>query len=201
MGNYTANYWAKRSDMLYYKAIDQILRVVGFGARSLVDVGSGNSPYVDWWSWIDRKVSIDIRAPYSSPGVEAIVGNILDWKSTEKFDICTCLQVLEHIDDPKPFTQKLFDIGEVVVISVPFNWPEGRTVGHVQDPVDRDKLESWTGRKPNFSTVIAEPFGSVKHERLIAVYHSNQAFRWRPAKMKTRILREMGPVHLSGGPR
>lgn len=198
MSYYAEEYWRKRSDMLYYRAIDYIIRVVGHGARSMVDVGSGNCPYLEWWSWIEQRVSVDIRAPYSSDAVQSVVGNILEWQPEQTFDVCSCFQVLEHVDDPTPFTRRLFELGKVVVISVPYKWPEGRTRGHVQDPVDRDKLKAWAGRSPNFSMVVAEPFGSVKHERLIAAYHPDPRFRWKPAEIPNRILRETGPIRVEG---
>ena len=47
-GGYSSGaYWRKRSDMMYYKFLDYILRSVGKDAGSLIDVGSGNCPYLD----------------------------------------------------------------------------------------------------------------------------------------------------------
>ena len=109
--------------------------------------------------------------------------------------VCTCFQVLEHIPEPRAFTQRLFDLGKTVVIAVPYLWPEGRTNNHIHDPVDRGKLKSWTGRSPNYSTIIAEPFGSVKHQRLIAAYHPDVKFRWKPSRIQRRILRDTGTIY------
>lgn len=192
VSNYAANYWANRSDMLYYSAIDKVIRTVGYDASSILDVGSGNCPYLDWWTWIPKKVSIDIRSPYASNQVEAVVGNIMDYHIDQKFDICTCFQVLEHVPDAAAFARRLFDLGTVVIISVPYKWPAGRTTGHVHDPVDEEKLKSWVGRRPNQYMVIAEPFGSVKHERLIAIYDPNPKRRFNSKSL--RHLRNVGAV-------
>lgn len=189
---YATNYWANRSDMLYYSAIDKIIRTVGYDASSILDVGSGNCPYLDWWTWIPKKVSIDIQSPYVSDQVEAVVGNIMDHHFDQKFDICTCFQVLEHVPDAAAFARRLFDLGTVVIISVPYKWPAGRTVGHVHDPVDEEKLKSWVGRLPNQYLVVAEPFGSVKHERLIAIYDPNPKRRFN--SKGPRHLRNVGAV-------
>ena len=112
-------YWAKRSDLMYYQYLDYMMRTVARDATSLIDVGTGNSPYLEWFYWIDRKVSVDIANPYQSETVEGIEGNLLEMELTERFDFCTCLQVLEHVPEPKAFAHRLFDIAENVIISVP----------------------------------------------------------------------------------
>jgi hypothetical protein len=188
-------YWAGRSDMIYYKYIDYIVRVIGVNAKSIIDVGSGNSPYLEWFNWIDKKVSIDIQAPYSSCNVEAITANILDYKFYDKFDICMCLQVLEHVKDPEPFARKLFDLSDLVIISVPYKWPKGVSNGHVNDPVDRKKLEEWTQRKPNHSFVIREPFkNSSSASRLISIYDIDQKRVWNKNDISARKNRAMGEI-------
>lgn len=183
----SGDYWIERSDLVYYQYIDYMIRCVGAKASGILDVGTGNCPYLEWWDWIPRKISIDIRAPYRSKNVEGIEANVLDHSFDEPFDVCTCLQVLEHIEDPSPFARRLFELAEIVVISVPYKWPEGRTTGHRQDPVDEEKLAGWTGRTPNYSIVVREPFQKVKSERLIAAYHSDPKTRWGRETIDQRI--------------
>lgn len=185
-----AVYWKKRADMLYYAALDRIVRVVGKDATSIIDVGSGNCPYLDWWSWIPNRVSIDISAPYSSAGTRGIVANITQYSFDETFDMCTCFQVLEHVADAAAFARRLFEIGTIVVISVPYMWPAGKTRGHVHDPVCQEKLLSWTGRAANHELIVTEPFGASKAQRLIAVYHPDGRFRYKSGDQ--RRLREIG---------
>lgn len=163
-------YWKKRSDLMYYNYVDYVMRTVGRDAKSVIDVGSGNAPYLDWFDWIERRVSVDIVTPYSSEGVEGILGNIFDLEFEEKFDICTCLQVLEHVEEAGAFAKRLFELGKIVIISVPHQWPANSTPGHVHDPVDLEKLTQWVGRKPDSFVVIKEPFRKAKGKRLLAVY-------------------------------
>ena len=163
-------YWAKRSDLLYYKYVDYVIRTVARDATSLVDIGTGNSPYLEWFDWIDDKASVDIANPYESENVRPIEGNILDIKLDKTFDFCTCLQVLEHVEKPKEFARRLFEIANHVVISVPYMWTPGTVKGHVNDPVSLQKLTSWVGKEPNYYLRVKEPFRKRNAERLIAVY-------------------------------
>jgi len=184
---YSNGYWRNRFDLVYYQAIDFIVRCVGVDAKSIIDVGSGNCPYLEWFHWIDRKVSIDIKAPYSSDKVEAIVANILDYEFQEKFDIGLCLQVLEHINDPTPFARRLLELSDRLVVSVPYKWPEGKTTGHVQDPVDKAMLEKWFGRPANYTVIINEPLGGAKGRRLIAIFDADLARRFGHEDVKKRM--------------
>jgi SAM-dependent methyltransferase len=168
-------YWAERYDKLYYQYFRFIIRCIGPNAGSIIDVGSGKSPYLEWFDWIPRKVSIDIRAPYGSKTVTPIVGNILETDFDETFDICTCLQVLEHVREPVPFAKRLLELGHLVLISVPFRWPAGKVKGHVNDPVDLDNIISWFGRKPNYHQVVREPFNRTYGSRLFALFDVAEA--------------------------
>ena len=182
----SGSYWNDRFDLMYYRYVDFIVRTVGRDAGSLIDVGTGNCPYLEWFDWIQRRVSVDIVPPYSSDTVEGIRGNIHDIKFDDKFDVCLCLQVLEHVTDAKSFARRLAEIGRTVVISVPYNWPEGQTEGHVHDPVDLDKLSDWVGRRPNYHITVQEPFRTKKHERLIAVYDADKSRRFNVKDVRLR---------------
>lgn len=183
-------YWAERSDLLYYRAVDYILRCVGAEARSLLDVGTGNCPYPEWWDWIGERVSVDTGTPYASAAVRGIRGDIHALEFPGRFDICTCLQVLEHVPEAGAFARRLLELADLVVISVPFEWPVARrTAGHVHDPVTRDKLAGWTGRAPNWEMVVAEPFEGAKARRLIALYDRDPARRFDAAIKAGRRLR------------
>jgi hypothetical protein len=77
------------------------------------------------------------------------------------------------VDRPDRFLQKLFSVARHVIVSVPYEWPEGSSSQHVQDPVDREKLCSWGQREPNYHQVVTEPFAdrySKKARRLVAYY-------------------------------
>ncbi len=167
----SGDYWAKREDSLYYRHVDYIVRTVGREAKSLLDVGTGNCPYMEWFYWIDRKVSVDMRVPYRSEKVEGMVGDIHEMDFGDGFDVVTCLQVLEHVPDARSFGRRLLELGKTIVVSVPYRWETNpRTPGHIHDPVSYKKLTAWMGREANYHEVVREPFHARKGERLIAVY-------------------------------
>ena len=185
---YGGAYWEERSDLIYYRVVDYLVRCVGAKATSIIDVGTGKCPYLEWFHWIEKKTSIDIIAPYASETVEAIYGNILTTELPQKFDLCLCLQVLEHVQDPAPFARRLTELGKRVIVSVPYNWPPGQTPGHVQDPVDLDLLSQWFGRRPNYHIIVQEPLRTKKHERLIAIYDADPKRRFGGTEIQSRIM-------------
>lgn len=163
-------YWRKRRDLLSYHYFHFLIRCLGAEARSLVDVGSGNAPYLDWFDWIPERVSVDLHVPYQSAGVRGLKGNIHELAFPHRFDICTCLQVLKNVPDAGAFAHRLMEIGKVVLISVPYKWPKGSNKHHVHDPVDEKKVARWFGRKPDYQILVREPFVSRQSTRLFALY-------------------------------
>ncbi len=161
-------YVEDRADLRYYKYLRTILAMVAGKAESILDVGSNG---VDLISYLPckRKVSIDIGRPLIASGVESIKGDFLAYESKEKFDVVTCFQVLEHIDDEhiNDFASKLSLLGGVVVVSVPYMWTKGMCKWHHQDPVSEEKLCGWFNRNPVFMHNVVEENGI---QRLIAVF-------------------------------
>lgn len=191
-GRYASGqYWETRADLMYYRYIEVILRTVARDADSLIDVGTGNSGYMEWFDWIDERLSVDIGTPYSSENVEGRVCDILKTDFGRRFDVCTCFQVLEHVPEADRFARRLLELGETVVVSVPFKWPEGKTRGHRHDPVDREKLRRWMGRAANYDIVVREPFTGAKGRRLIAVYAADPDRRYTARDFRARPRREM----------
>lgn len=163
-------YWRKRSDLLYYQNFRFLVRCIGRDARSMVDVGSNKSPYLEWFDWIPDRVSVDLEKPYQSEAVKGIEGNIFDLKFEQPFDLCSCMQVLEHVPEPEPFARRLLELGRTLLVSVPYRWPRGSHREHVNDPVDLEKLELWFGRKPNYHLVVQEPFAGRTGARMFAIF-------------------------------
>jgi hypothetical protein len=172
-------YWAQRADAIYLQHVFYLGRVVGRNAKSIADVGSNGCPYLEWYDWIPRRVSFDLRNPYRSPNVESIEGDFLTANISKPFDLCLCLQVLEHIPDVEAFAAKLLDVSDQVIVSVPYKWKPGKPNGHIHDPIDEDKILSWFGRAPNYQAIVAEPISRVK--RLICYFDSHA-----PARKLTR---------------
>ena len=161
-------YWDGRQDLLYYQVVRQLVEGLGSDAESMLDVGSGACPYLGWFPHIPVRTSLDFEHPYEGPGIRAIRADFLRWQADRAFDIVTCLQVLEHVEQPAAFARKFFTGGSTVIVSVPHAWPPGSIDGHRHDPVTERKMRSWFGREPNFSYVCREV---VTHsDRLIQVY-------------------------------
>lgn len=163
-------YWRKRQGMIYYRYLDMIVRGVAADCKSMIDVGAHNTALIENFSWVEERVTLDLKEPYSSPKVKGIRADFFTFKPEKPFDIALCCQVLEHIPDASAFAQHLFEVGKRVLISVPYLWPEGGTKNHVHDPVDMEKLTRWTKREPAYHIVVEEPLRNTKARRLIAYY-------------------------------
>jgi 2-polyprenyl-3-methyl-5-hydroxy-6-metoxy-1,4-benzoquinol methylase len=135
--------------------------------NSIIDVGSGNTPILENFM-VKKKVSIDIRKPYVAEDVISIKKDFLQYNSDEKFDVCLCLQTLEHVKDVKEFSKKLLNISKILIISVPYKWKEGHCKYHINDPVDEDKLFSWFLKNPMYSEIVKE---ENKIKRIINIYN------------------------------
>lgn len=163
-----ADYWEKRKDTLYYQVVRVLVARLSKRASSMLDVGSAGCPYLDWYTDVKHRTSIDIKRPYEAPGIKSVRDDFLKWKIRKRYDVVTCLQVVEHVQDPTSFATKLLAAGRIVVVSVPYKWPEGQTASHLHDPVDETKMNLWFGRPPNFSYICTEVVAPV--QRLIQVY-------------------------------
>lgn len=171
---------------MYYQYIYYILRTAAADARSLLDVGTRDCGYLEWMDWIEERVSIDLVKPYRSPNVQGEVADFFDYHPAKRFDVVLCSQVLEHVPEAARFARKLFETGDKVLITVPYRWSERRrTPGHVHDPVDEAKLESWTGRTPTYAVIVEEPFRS-QTPRLVAYYDPDPDRVFRKQALEAR---------------
>lgn len=178
-------YWEERKNVLYYQVVRVLVDGLSKGAKSIIDVGSAGCPYLDWFPAIPVKTSIDLKRPYEAPGVKSFTGDFLSWEVDQRYDIATCLQVMEHVPPVERFAQKLLSLADIVVVSVPYKWEKGRTKSHVHDPVDEEKLFSWFGRRPNFEYVVREVVAPV--DRIIHVYDNVISEPW-PAINRRAVL-------------
>ena len=141
--------------------------------RRVIDVGSNGCPYLDWFEEAETRVSLDLRNPYRSRGVEAVVGDFMAYEADDRFTLCLCLQVLEHVPDPAAFAHKLLSTATHVIASVPYQWPQDSCREHIHDPVDEHKMRAWFGREPDRSVIATEAHGGPKARRLICYYRSD----------------------------
>ena len=162
------DYWGRRQHMLYYQVVRIVAQGLAKDARSVIDVGSWNTPTLDWFPDTPARTSLDLRTPYQGEGVQSVTADFLTWQPDRKYDLALCLQVLEHVQDARAFAQKLLEVADTVLISVPYRWPESKNPHHVHDPVTIDKIVSWFGRPAGYTFLVPEPISGV--ERLVCVF-------------------------------
>jgi hypothetical protein len=164
-----ASYGEARERYKYLATAINLVRGLAGGPR-LLEVGGGvqrGCKYLERLPAFERTVvEKDQDRGIRLPGVRCCFGRFEDWPVDGRYDVALCLQTLEHVDDPKAFASKLFACAPVVVLSVPYLWPEGGCPGHLHDPIDEAKLASWVGRKPDHVS-IARDQGCA---RLVAAY-------------------------------
>lgn len=159
------SYWQDRKTFKYYKKVIEIINRYN-DCISIIDIGGRDTEILRDLS-MKEKVCLDINKLPENEGIRTIKCDFYTWTPDKKYDIVTCLQVLEHLEDPKPFAKKLLELGnKVVIISVPYKWPKGFCKYHVQDPVDENKILTWTEKTYDEAYVIED--ASVK--RIICVY-------------------------------
>lgn len=165
----TRNYWTSRQRLRYYRVVMRWLSRLGSG-RLLLEIGGANTPVVTWGQF-DQRIAIDASSPYFGEGVSAYKQDWMDFVMRGNATVTTCLQVLEHLPDDRvvPFARKLLAHTEWAIISVPYLWPKGLCKHHLQDPVSRETLIGWCGRKPVRSRIVQD--GRLK--RLVALFEGD----------------------------
>lgn len=160
-------YWDDRRHFNYYQEVLRLARVYASSGGQVIDVGTSETEVLQQLNWFTRRVALDKRPIPPQPGIETVKMDFMDYQPVSEFDLVICLQVLEHLQEPDVFARKLLETGRTIIVSVPYKWPKGACKYHVQDPVDEEKLEMWTKRKPVVVSVIAD-----RKERLVAVYQN-----------------------------
>jgi hypothetical protein len=159
------SYWDGRKHYRYYQEVVRLAREHAPGGGRVIDVGAGEAELLDRLGWFESRTALDRRYVPPRPGLDIVVADFREYQPQHGFDLVLCLQVLEHVPDPKAFARKLLDIGRTVVISVPHRWPASDHEPHLHDPVDAATLEDWTGTAPVETLVVGDG-----KPRLIAVY-------------------------------
>jgi hypothetical protein len=165
------DYWQTRKNFRYYVDVIRLAKQHAGEARSVIDVGPRDTPFVLELDWITSRTALDLEFAPTIPNTTNIQGDFLQYQPTQKFDLVLCLQVLEHLDDPRTFAQKLLATGKTVILSVPYMWPLGFCKYHLQDPIDEEKILGWTG-KPFVDKAIVTDDGL---KRIIGVFEGNAA--------------------------
>jgi hypothetical protein len=162
----SSTYWGERREFRYYGEVVRLAREHAPNGGSVLDVGANETEVLERLEWFERRVALDVNEIPPRAGVETVAADFNYFEPAERFDLVLCLQVLEHLDRPRPFARKLLAAGRTTIISVPHEWPGWVTEEHVHDPVDESKLRAWTGYDPTETAIIED----VGMERLIAAY-------------------------------
>lgn len=133
---------------------------------AVLDVGSRDCEYITLLDSFAIKHAIDLKRTPEAEGIIGIKMDFMQFVPDRVYDLVLCLQVLEHVSEPRPFCAKLMEIGKCVVISVPYKWREGTCATHLHDPIDEAKLLSWTEKPWKEMRVISD--GHLK--RMVTAY-------------------------------
>ena len=158
-------YWKKRRHLAYYGKVLSLAKAYCHDGGQVLDVGAADTEIVAEMDWVTRRVALDRYPIARLAPLESLTIDFMQYAPPRRFDLVLCLQVLEHVQAPSPFAQRLFETGNIVIISVPYKWPRGFCRHHLQDPIDETKLYDWTQRDPVETVIVADGL-----ERLIAVY-------------------------------
>jgi hypothetical protein len=169
MSKVVSEYWQTRKEYHYYRKVIEFAKEYAPNARTAIDVGPLDTPFLELIDWVPSKTAIDLECLPALDGATNLQGDFMQFEPERPFDVVFCLQVLEHLKAPKPFAQKLLGMGKIVIITVPYKWPKWWCKYHLQDPVNNAKLLRWT-KKGWLKRVVVEDEGS---KRLITVFEGN----------------------------
>lgn len=109
------------------------------------------------------------------------------WTPGAKYQVVTCVHVLEYLPQPRSFARKLLKVGSTVIVVVPDAWPAGVAKGQIHDPITEEKLTEWFGRPPNFSYHCRELL--TDYGNLVAVFEPNSD-KWRTLGQRRKLREE-----------
>ena len=166
-------YWEQRylRNKNYYAQATAFVRKYAPDAVSMIDVGNRGCEYIYKWDWIPDKTVLDLSDEIFSldARIKKIQADFIAWKPDREYDLVTCFQTLEHIEDPIPFIKKLREIQKgVLIVSLPYMWPASKAPDeHKHDPIDMELIREWFELRPLEESIVAEDRGT---ERWMGVY-------------------------------
>lgn len=168
-------YWRERRDAVYIHVCRQLIKVIGSSAQVVADIGSNRTPTLDFFPGSPTKYSVDPGSPYDGADVIPVREDFFHWNPPTRVQVVSCLQVMEHVENVRAFAARLLELGEVVLISVPFMEPPGLNEGHVHSRIKLESVEDWFGRKPNYHFIAKELSGA---ERIVCVFDTTTTAQW-----------------------
>jgi len=172
------NYWNRRKELTYYSKIIEICSEMLKNNEnySIIDFGCKNTEVI-FDLKCDKKFLLDKKDKYkpyqklkiAEKNIIFIQKSIYDIDYINEFDICICLQTLEHLENPERAFQIIHKASKkYTIISLPYKWRSG-TKGHIHHHIDEQIIKKLTKIDPIQSYVIKDK----DLERIINVYTKN----------------------------
>lgn len=169
----------ERENLFYYDVALAHMLIFGRRATSAIEIGCVKPAFVRWATWIpgqktcvapyhaqyrprDEHSLNPVRDDAANDDVEYVLADFLEMpiNGSESFDLCVCMQVLEHVPQPDDFLRKMLNTGlcKVVTISVPYRWKDcGSKCSHVTHMIDETVVSRWSGgREPVLKSIVRD---------------------------------------------
>ena len=97
--------------------------------------------------------------------VRMVVGDFNVWTPPTEWDpqpdVVVCSQVIEHVDDPGKFMQKLLASAPTVIVSAPYLWDDGPDkcpkCDHKSNKISEETMLQWAApRRPAATSIVDE---------------------------------------------
>lgn len=174
-GNKLRAYWQDRKDAVYIHVCRQLIEIMGHSAKAVADIGSNQTPTLDFFPGQPTKFSVDPGSPYENHDVISVREDFFNWTPPEPIQLASCLQVMEHVADVSSFAARMLEITEVALISVPYMEAPGLNKGHIHSRIDLERVSEWFGRRPNYHYIAEELSGG---KRIICVFDTATEAYW-----------------------
>lgn len=166
-----------RSDMMYHY-IDYMMRILAKDAKSLLNItNSSDDEYTQLYEWIPKKTTLTFPLMHPSINKEIIESDFFNMEANKRYDFVTCTQVIEHIQDVEIFIKKLFEIGDQILISVPYKVEADLYSENIHGPIDVVKLTEWIGSEPDYYIIVEEPLITSPRIQYLIVYYKIQSLK------------------------
>lgn len=154
MNNIESPYWTARKELLMYKIVKIIVDKIGKNAKSIIDIGSSECQYIDWFDQIPIRVALDKTSAYKSSTCVGVDEDFLTWTPDRRYDVALCLQVLDRLKNPKTFIRKMQSCAKAIVISI--SAPDDIETTAQMNAFYEANYQAAFGRKPNFIYLARE---------------------------------------------
>ena len=150
------------------------IKSLDLSAKTILDVGAGCGTYRDMFPMLGLHwTALEVWQPYvekyklQDKYDELIVEDIRTWQPKQKYDICFCGDILEHMNEQEAVLvlNKLREIATTVIVSIPIgHYPQDEYDGN---PYEVHVEDNWTHER--FVKSFGEPY-QYHLEKEIGVY-------------------------------